>query len=94
MTSPLSTQQADEKEQEIHLHVNSPIDPHSREIAFPAADTIGAAATEAAKDFGHEGDDYTFQERDGQVLDRSITLTEAGLHNGDHVEIVNAGGGV
>jgi hypothetical protein len=94
MTNPTAAQTSDQHGHDLHLHVDSPIDPHGREFAFPGTELVGTAATEAAHAFGHEGNDYTFKTNDGTVVDRTKSLFDAGLHNGDHVEVVNAGGGV
>ena len=78
----------------IVLLVFSPRHPDAKPFRFPVEETVGAAATAAAKSFGYEAGTPTFKRENGSVLDRNLTLEAAGLHQREHVELVDAGGGV
>jgi hypothetical protein len=82
------------KPEHIVLVVYAPKDPHAKRFRFPLADTVGAAAQVAAEAFGYAAGNPSFQVKEDPVLDRSLTLEQAGLHNHEHVELVDAGGGV
>lgn len=56
--------------------------------------TVGNAAEVTAVAFGYEPGTPTFQKKNGTVLDRTKTLHEADVHNREHLELVDAGGGV
>ena len=43
---------------------------------------------------GYQGGNPSFQKHDGVVLDRNLTLEAAKVHNREHLELVDAGGGV
>jgi len=82
------------KREHIVLVVNAPKDLHAKRFRFPLAETVGAAAKAAAEAFGYADGNPSFQVKDDPVLERGLTLEQAGLHNHEHVELVDAGGGV
>lgn len=81
------------QQDKFHVRVLAPSEPHPREFAFAKAEVVGTAATEAATAFGLHPTAPSFELR-GNVLDRTITLEAAGVHNGDELELVDIGGGV
>jgi hypothetical protein len=78
----------------IVLVVFAPKDLEPKRFRFPLSDTVGAAAQVAAKAFDYAAGSPSFQVKDDPVLDRNVTLEQAGLRNREHVELVDAGGGV
>jgi hypothetical protein len=82
------------KPEHIVLVVFAPRDPTAKRFRFPLADTVGAAARIAAEAFDYAAGNPSFQVKDDLVLDRALTLEQAGLHNHEHIELVDAGGGV
>lgn len=80
---------------QLHVKVVTPSDSKPREFTFPSTETVGAAATDAANAFGLHPTAPSFEvEPKEVVLDRSKTLAEAGVHDGDRLELVDVGGGV
>lgn len=79
---------------EVTLVVGAPKEPEPKALRFPWGDTVGEAANVAATDFGYADGNPSFQTSSGAVLDRTLTLREAGVHDGEKVELVDAGGGV
>jgi hypothetical protein len=55
--------------------------------------SVGAAAAQAAPDFGYAGGQPTLA-KDGKPLDRSKPLVAEHVRDGDVLEIVDGGGGV
>ena len=82
------------KPEHIVLVVYAPKEPKPKRFRFPLTDTVGAAAQIAAEAFEYAAGSPSFQVKDHPVLDRSLTLEQAGLHSHEHVELVDAGGGV
>lgn len=81
-------------QRELHVEVFSPRDPNPKHFAWSPDLTVGQAAVEAAASFGYVGGNPTLQNSAGAALDRSVTLDQAGVRNGDRLELVDAGGGV
>jgi hypothetical protein len=79
---------------ELHLQVFSPREPDPRPFEFPRPEHVADAAQAAALVFGYQPGTWTFQTRDGTVLPRDISLAAAHVHDGDTLELVDAGGGV
>lgn len=80
---------------ELHVRVLAPSALEPREFTFPGAELVGTAAAAAAADFGLPPTSPSFElEGKEQVLDRSLTLEAAGVHDGDELELVDVGGGV
>lgn len=81
------------EQHKFHVRVLAPSEPHPKTFAFEGNEVVGTAATEAATEFGLHPTAPSFELR-GTVLDRTITLEAAGVHNGDELELVDVGGGV
>jgi len=79
---------------QLHLNVLSPREPDPRMFTFPRTESVGAAARTASTAFGYTGGNPSFQNADGEVLDRNQSLVAAHLHDGATVELVDVGGGV
>jgi hypothetical protein len=82
-----------EKKDNLNVRVLAPSEHNPRHFTFPGTDSVGDAATEAATGFGLHPTSASF-ERDGVALDRTVSLEDAGVHNGDELELVDVGGGV
>lgn len=78
----------------IVLVVSAPNTPDSKHMPFKTDILVGAAADEAAEKFGYAGGGTPSFRVGTTVLDRNITLADAGLKNLDEVDLVSAGGGV
>lgn len=79
---------------QLTVTVYAPRDPDPKTFHFPRTETVGAAATEAAQKFGYAGGTPSFQNSEGEVLNRDLSLVAAHVHNGDTLELVDVGGGV
>jgi len=82
------------KRRTIVVLVYAPKELDPKKFRFQLDETVGAAAKVAAEAFGYHAGNPSFQKKDGIVLDRNITLEEAKVHNREHLELVDAGGGV
>jgi hypothetical protein len=80
--------------QAVVVIVFAPKDLEPKRFRFRSDETVGSAAKVAADAFGYEGGTPSFQTENGAVLDRNRTLAEAGVRNGEKLELVDAGGGV
>lgn len=78
----------------IVVIVFAPKDPEPKRFRFRLDETVGEAAKVAATAFEYEVGTPSFQKEDGKVLDRSLTMEAAGVHNREKLELVDAGGGV
>jgi hypothetical protein len=86
---------ANHEKDKLNVRVLAPSEHKPRHFTFPASESVGDAAASAAADFGLHPQSPSFErESDDVVLDRTITLEAAGLHNGDELELVDVGGGV
>lgn len=61
---------------------------------WPGSTLVGDAAIEATRKFEAGFDEPTFENEDDQVLDRTVTLAQAGVECGALLELVSIGGGV
>jgi hypothetical protein len=84
---------ADER-RTIVVIVFAPKEIEPKRFRFRRDETVGVAAKTAATAFGYEEGNPSFQTKDGKVLERSLTLEAAGVHNREELELVDAGGGV
>lgn len=82
------------KRRTIVVLVYAPKDLEPKRFRFSLVATVGAAAKVAAEAFGYQGGNPSFQKKDEVVLDRNLTLEAARVHNREHLELVDAGGGV
>lgn len=78
----------------LAVEVFSPRTPTPKKFSWPKTWTVGKAADDAAAAFGYEAGTPTLQDKDRRVLNRKDTLTEAGVKNGDQLELTDTGGGV
>jgi len=78
----------------ITVTVFAPRATEPRVYTWPKTLRVGEAATQAARDFGYEPGTPSFQNTDGEVLDRDKPLVAAGVRDGDKLELVDVGGGV
>jgi hypothetical protein len=79
----------------VTVHVLIPSDPKPRKFTFKTSETVGAAAEHAAESFGLRFTAPSFEvEGTRDVLDRTKTLAEVGVHEGETLELVDVGGGV
>ncbi len=79
---------------EITVTVHEPSKPEPKTFTWHKTKKVGEAADEAAAAFGLVAEEPTFQNADGEVLDRSKPLVAAGVRDGDILDLVSAGGGV
>jgi hypothetical protein len=79
---------------QVEVVVYAPNQPDPKPFKFAIGELVGAAAQQAAAAFGYAVGNPSFQVADGGVLDRTVTLQVAGVHNGQKLELVDAGGGV
>jgi len=86
-------QQAAHLPETVTVEVFSPREVDPKTFTFPTKDHIEKAAREAATAFGYAGGNPTFS-KNKVVLDRKLTLAQAGVHDGDVLELVDVGGGV
>lgn len=85
----------DHGSQELTVEVFSPREPKPKHFKFAKTQLVGQAAAEAAAAFGYPPNlTVSFQTKSGDVLHRDKTLAAAGVRDGDHLEIVDVGGGV
>lgn len=78
----------------VEIKVFAPRDPEERVFVFERSTTVGEAAKSVAEAFGYAPGNHTFQTRNDEVLDRSLTLKAAHVHNQQLLELVDVGGGV
>jgi len=78
----------------ITVKVYEPSRPEPKDFTWPKTMKVGDAAREAATAFGLAAEDPTFQNAQDEILDRNKPLVAAGVHDGDSLELVSAGGGV
>jgi len=78
----------------VTVTVFAPRQIEPRTFSWPQTTRVGDAAAEAARDFGYEPGTPSFQNADGEVLDRDKPLVAAGVRDGDELELVDVGGGV
>lgn len=84
----------EQTQRDVHVELFSPRDLQPKPFTWPRTLTVGQAAQEAATAFGYVGGNPTLQNSMGQALDRSFTLAQAGIRDGDKLEVIDAGGGV
>lgn len=88
-----TTQAKDKRKNELKVTVFAPRAPKPKKFKWRADMTVGAAAAEAAEAFGYASGSHTLA-RDGVALDRETGLADAGIRDGDELELVDIGGGV
>ncbi|MEZ0357997.1 hypothetical protein [Mycobacterium sp. SA01] len=85
---------AQTREHWLEVRVFAPRDPEERTFVFDRTTTVGAAAEQVARDFGYAPGNHTFQTSTDDVLDRTVSLHAAHVHNNQLLELVDVGGGV
>jgi hypothetical protein len=79
----------------LTVSVSAPRDPDPRQFTFKKNTIVGEAAQLVAEAFGYSGGGTpTFQNVDGEILDRNKTLAAEHVRDGDELELVDIGGGV
>lgn len=78
----------------VTVIVFAPSEVRPREFSFLKTESISAAAKHAATEFGLHPTDPSFQTKAGDVLDATETLEQAGVTNGEELDLVDVGGGV
>ena len=79
----------------LHVEVFAPSEPKPRRFTFPASETVGDSALKAATELGLHPTAPSFEiEASETVLDRGLTLAQAGIADGWLLELVDVGGGV
>ena len=84
-----------ESPKDVHVEVYAPKDVEPKHFTFATTELVGDAAKVAAAAFGVQSNNPSFQSvKTKAVFDRSQTLAQAGVDNGDKLELVDIGGGV
>jgi hypothetical protein len=78
----------------VRVKVFAPRMPDPKWFRFRKDQTVASAAEYAAKAFGYTAGAPTFETKEKVVLDRSVTLEAAGVHNREVLDLVDAGTGV
>lgn len=78
----------------LDVTVFAPRHPDPAAFTFANNETVGQAAQTVATAFGYATGTPTFKNAAREVLDRNKTLHAEHVHNGDVLELVDAGGGV
>jgi hypothetical protein len=78
----------------ITVSVHEPSNPEPKQFTWPKTKKVGEAADEAASAFGLNAQNPTFQNSEGDVLDRNKPLVAEGVKDGNVLDLVSAGGGV
>lgn len=79
---------------DLSVKVFAPREPDARLFHFPRPERVGDAARTVATAFGYQPGTPSFQDSGGTVLPRDVSLAAAHVHDGDTLELVDAGGGV
>ncbi len=79
---------------ELAVEVFSPRVPEPMKFTWSKFLKVGDAADQAAKAFGYEAGNPALVDKDGHVLDRDKTLSEAGIRDLDTLEPTDKDGGV
>jgi hypothetical protein len=80
-------------DKELKVTVFAPRSPEGKKFKWNEHLSVGAAADEAAKEFGYAQGTPTLAKH-GTALERGKELGEAGVQDGDKLELVDIGGGV
>ena len=79
---------------DLTIEVRAPRDTESKKFVWSKSTLVGAAADEAAKEFGYEAGTHSFRNKEKVVLPREKALFEAGVQDFDTLTLTNTGGGV
>lgn len=94
MSEAITTTRHPHHDHKLHVTVHAPRHPRPKHFDFPPQEIVAAAAAQAASAFGYRPGQHSFQNESGEVLDRNISLRDAGVRDRDVLELVEAGGGV
>lgn len=78
----------------LHLVISAPKEPEPKAFEFAHSTKVGDAAHAAALEFGYASGTPSLQTTSDEVLDREKSLAAEHVHDGDHLELVDVGGGV
>jgi hypothetical protein len=78
----------------LKVTVAAPRHPKPKKYTFKSTMLVGAAADVVAEDFGYATGTPTFQNSSENLLDRTKSLYDEGVKDGDEFELVDVGGGV
>jgi hypothetical protein len=81
------------KDKQLHVKVKAPRDPDAKEFIWDEHLLVGAAAQEAATAFGYSGGTASLVHHN-EALANDLELHAAGVHSGDHLDLLDTGGGV
>jgi hypothetical protein len=95
MTDQSATAEAQDHKghQDVTVEVFAPRSAEPKRFTWSLVLTVGEAARVAATAFGYEGGDPTLGHGE-RVFRRSETLAQAHVHDGEKLELLDAGGGV
>ena len=79
---------------DLTIEVRAPRDTEPKKFVWSKSTLVGAAADEAAKEFGYEAGTHSFRNKEKVVLPRDKALFEAGVQDFDTLTLTNTGGGV
>ena len=85
--------QDERQDHEVTVEVFSPRQTQSKQFTWPVDWTVRIAAKQAADVFGYQGGDPTLGRGD-IVFDRNKTLHDEHVHQHEHLELLDVGGGV
>lgn len=83
----------DRSDKDLTVTVRAPRSVEPKEFTWPKTTKVGDAARQAAAAFEYSTDNPTLKKGD-EVLDRNKPLVAEGIHDGDVLWLVDAGGGV
>lgn len=83
----------DKREKKLHVKVLAPRSPKPKTFKWDENLLVSAAAAEAAQAFDYSGGTPALS-KNGQVLDPNKSLVQAGVKDGDTLELLDKGGGV
>jgi hypothetical protein len=81
------------KDQQITVSVRAPRALEPKEFTWDKNTKVGDGAKQAAEAFGYSSGTPTFQKGE-DILDRNKPLVAEKVHDGDVLDLVDAGGGV
>ena len=84
----------DKSDNSLTVEVFAPRSPEPKKFTWPKSLLVGAAADEAAKEFGYARGTPTFQNKEKLDLPRDKTLLESGVRDFDTLKLTDLGGGV
>ena len=89
----METEEAANRDEQVTVKVFAPRKAEPKEFTWSLHRKVGATAREAAHAFEYVGGDPTFG-HDGRTFERDKTLGEERVHEHEHLELLDVGGGV